>query len=84
MALPDDVGVWGEGEEALDCLARTRLLITNLKDLMERENSLPDLDVPPSIDPRPDTKHILATPDTQNGPTDLLARFRELIAHNSK
>ena len=52
--------------------------------MIGREYILPDLDVPPSINPRPDTKHILATPDTQNSPTDLLARLRELITHNSK
>ena len=84
VALPDDIGVGREGEEALDCLAGTSLSAIELMEAIGREYLSPDLDVPPSINPRPDTKHVLATPDTQNSPTDLLASFRELITHNSK
>ena len=84
VALPDDVGVGREGEKALDCLAGASLLAIELMEAIRKEYSSPDLDVPPSINPRPDTKHVLTTPDTQNSPTNLLASFGELITHNSK
>lgn len=42
----------------------------------------PDLDVAPTIDPRPDTQHILTASHTQYSTTNLLTGLSELITYD--
>lgn len=51
---------------------------------LDKEDGIyrPDLDVAPTINPRPYTQHVLAASHTQHGATDLLTSLGELIAHN--
>ena len=42
----------------------------------------PNLDVAPTVNPRPDTKHILAASHTQYSATNLLTSLSELIAYD--
>ena len=42
----------------------------------------PNFDITPTINPRPDTQHILTTPHTQYSSTNLLTGLSELIAYN--
>ena len=48
----------------------------------EAELYEPNLDVAPTINPRPDTQYIFAAPHTQYSATNLLTGFSELIAYN--
>lgn len=45
---------------------------------------LPDLDVSSTVDPRPDTQHVLSAPHAKNGTADLISSFRELVAHHGQ
>lgn len=45
---------------------------------------LPDFDVSSTINPRPDTQHVLSAPHAKNGTADLIASFRELVAHHGQ
>lgn len=83
MAFPDDIGVCRESEEALDRLTRG-CDVSQWTMAGDRVAAIdvPDLDIAPTINPRPDTQHIFAASYTQHSTTDLLASLSELIAHN--
>lgn len=51
---------------------------------MKGAKSLPNLDVSSTIDPRPDTQNVLATPYTEHSATDLLTCLCKLISHDSE
>lgn len=85
MAFPDDAGVCGESEEALDRLTRGWDVSEQTYGVWrDREIGVdvPNLDITPTIDPRPDTQHILAASYTQHSTADLLTSLSELVAHN--
>lgn len=80
VTLPHNVGVWGEREDALDCLTASTLA---LRRTIGSENQ-PNLDVSPPINPRPDAHDILAAPDAENSTADFLASLGELVPHDCK
>ena len=76
VALPHDIGVWGKGKDAFYSLARNVVSI-----LLDWESTYtPYFDVSSTIDPRPNTEHILAAPDAENRTADFLSGFGKLIA----
>ena len=97
MTLPDDARIGRESKDALDCFTEYVSLENRSRNgygvfigdlgkqgaLSKRLwHDLPNFDVPPTIDARPDTEYILPATDTQHRTAYLFTRFCKLIANN--
>lgn len=80
MALPYDVGVDREGKQTFD---RFPSKISMRENRLHRKG-IPDLNIPPTVNPSPDTQNILAAPHAENSTANLVGCLCKLVANDSQ
>lgn len=79
VALPFDLCIWWEGQNALHRLPGVQLALIHTH--VALDSTLPNLEDPSAIIGSPDTQDILPVAHAEDNPTDVLAGLCELIPY---